>query len=264
MRRVARHRALAIVVLLVGVAGCGGGRATDARTAATDRSGPSSAQAPLQPLPASVATACRALARSRTVRVLCPTRLPTGRWVVYHRTLRNGSCAYLLDLNTRPFGQNVPFHSLAGGRCSPWPLTTARGHWPADPRLANDLGLVGAKPLQPGQARSTIPTAVPPRVLRRIRVGTHLGLLLQGATYPNGGVHGGHVAVIWNQGDSGYVLSLHFTEQPHAPTSGHQQIVVDAADAMSVSSARSGGLLPAARPDRSRARRRRRRHQHQS
>ncbi len=105
----------------------------------------------MQSAPPAAATACRALARSRMLPVLCPTQLPRGRWTINHATLRDGRCAYLLDLNTRPFGQNIPFHALAAGRCGPWPLTTRSGRWPADPPLANDLGLIGAKPLRPGQ-----------------------------------------------------------------------------------------------------------------
>ena len=73
---------------------------------------------------------------------------------------------------------------------------------------------------------------VPPRVLRHIHVGEHPGLLLQEATYPNGGVHGGHIAAIWKQDGNGYVLSLHFTEPTHAPTASWQQMVIRAADTM--------------------------------
>jgi hypothetical protein len=217
MRRAPRR--LAVIVVAVGVAGCGGGRATAARTSATNHGGERSATRTLQQAPAAVANACRSLARSRTVLVLCPTRLPAGRWGVNHSTLRNGRCAYLLDLNTHPFGENVPFHALAGGRCQPWPLTTRNGHWPAGPSLANDLGLIGAGPLRPGQpsTTTTTPTRVPPRILRHIHIGAHAGLLLQEASYPNGGVHGGHLAAIWNQNDNGYVLSLHFTEAPPHP-----------------------------------------------
>jgi hypothetical protein len=56
---------------------------------------------------------------------------------------------------------------------------------------------------------------------------------LQQAGYPNGGVHGGHIAAIWNQGPNGYVLSLHFTEQPHASITSWQQTVTETARAMS-------------------------------
>ncbi len=213
------------------VAGCGG-HAASRQTTATGINAPRSPSATSHAAPAAVVTACRLLARSRTLAVLCPMRLPKGRWAVSHRTLRNGRCAYLLDLNTRPFGQNIPFPGLAGGRCGQWPLTIRSGHRPADPALANDLGLIGAKPLRSGQPGDTTPTPVSPRVLRRIDIAGHHGLLLQEAGYPSGGVHGGHIAAIWNQGGDGYVLSLHFTEQPHAITIW-QQMVIDAAEAMS-------------------------------
>lgn len=72
-----------------------------------------------------------------------------------------------------------------------------------------------------------------PRVLRRVNIGGHRGLLLRQAAYPNGGVHGGHIAAIWNQGANGHVLSLHFTEQADASSTSWQQIVIDTADAMS-------------------------------
>jgi len=114
-------------------------------------------------------------------------------------------------------------------------LTTRGGHWPPDPTLANDLGLIGAKPLRPGQPGTTSPILVPPRVLRRVDIGGHRGLLLQEAAYPNGGVHGGHVAAIWNQGADGYVLSLHFTERPRASIASWRRTVIDAATAMSLS-----------------------------
>ena len=244
--RTVPHR-LALAAAIVGIAGCGGHAASPTTPASGNATQPA-ATATLQPVPADIATACRALAHSRTVPVLCPTRLPRGRWTVNHATLRNGRCAYLLDLNTRPFGENIPFHALAGGRCGPWPLTTRAGRWPASATLANDLGLIGAKPLRPGQPSATTPTPVPPRVLRRVEIAGHRGLLLQEATYPNGGVHGGHIAAIWNQGVDGYVLSLHFTEQPHAATPGWQQTVIDTAEAMSRLSTQtaptSGGAPP--------------------
>lgn len=243
----AMKRTLAITVAVIGLAGCGGSD-TSKQTATTSTGPQRSATVTLQPTPTTITTACRRLAASRMLPVLCPTRLPEGRWFVNHRTLRNGRCAYLLDLNTHPFGQNIPFHALAGGRCGLWPLTTRSGRWPARGALTNDLGLIGAKPLRPGQPSTTTPTPVPPRVLRRVDVNGHHGLLLQEAVYPNGGVHGGHLAVIWNQDGNGYVLSLHFTESPRAPTSSWQQIVIDTADTMSRASEPSDPTTGAAQP----------------
>ncbi len=245
----AMKRALAITVAVIGLTGCGGS-ATGKHTKTSGTGPPRSATVTLQPTPTTITIACRRLAASRMLPVLCPTRLPEGRWLVNHRTLRGGRCAYLLDLDTRPLGQSIPFHALAGGRCGPWPLTTRGGRWPTRAPVSSDLGLIGAKPLRPGQPSTTAPTPVPPRVLRRIDVDGHRGLVLQEAAYPNGGVHGGHLAVIWNQDGNGYVLSLHFTESPRAPTSSWQQIVIGTADAMSRASEPSDPATGAAQSKR--------------
>lgn len=231
------HR-LALAAAVAGLAGCGGRDANPPIPATGDATQPAAA-ATLRSAPEDVAATCRALARWRTLAVLCPTRLPRGRWTVSHPTLRDGRCAYLLDLNARPFGRTIPFHALAGGRCGSWPLTTGGGRWPAGPPLADDLGLIGAKPLRPGQPGATTPIPVRPRVLRRVVIAGHRGLVVQAAIYPEGGVHGGHIAAIWNQGTAGYVLSLHFTERPHAATPNWEQTVIDAAEAMSRSSGHS-------------------------
>lgn len=229
-------RLLALTAVIIGAAGCSD-RAEQPQSAATGSQ--HSVTATLRSAPPAIAAACRTLARSRTLRVLCPTQLPSGRWIVTHRTLQTGRCAYLLDLNTRPLGQSIPFHALAGGRCNPWPLMTRSGRWPADPTLVDDLGLIGAKPLRPGQPSTATPTTVPPRVLRRVDIDGHDGLLLQVAAYPDGGVHGGHLAAIWNQSANGYALSLHFTERPGVASVRWQQTLIDAAEAMSRSSAQT-------------------------
>ena len=71
-----------------------------------------------------------------------------------------------------------------------------------------------------------------PAVVDRIEVAGHPGLLLQVAGFPDGGVHGGHLAAIWNQRGSGYVLSMHFPiSGPSSPA--RRRSVVEAAAAMS-------------------------------
>ena len=117
--------------------------------------------------------------------------------------------------------------------------------------VPNDLGLIGAKPLRPGQDDST-QTRVALRVLQTVDVDGHPGLLLQAAGYPDGGVHGGHIAAIWNQGRAGYVLSLHFTEQRHAPNISWQRTVSSVAAAMSRSSGRTHSRVTGTASDPSR------------
>jgi hypothetical protein len=229
--------ALALVAVTTAVAGCGGTAATSTRQQDGGDAGHPAITA-LRAAPASVSAACRGIAGTRVVSVLCPTRLPDGRWSVNHRSLRNGRCAFLLDLDTRPFGENEPFHALAGGRCAAWPLAIRADHWPADPTLADDLGLIGHEPLRPGQPSTTPATPVPPRVLRRVAIAGHPGLLLRETDYPTGGVHGGHIAAIWNQGRHGYVLSLHFMGRGATSSPRWRQMVIDTAGAMSRSRVR--------------------------
>jgi len=70
------------------------------------------------------------------------------------------------------------------------------------------------------------------RLLRQIHVGEHAALLLVAAAFPRGGVHGGHLAAVWNQGGSGYALSLHFADEG-APDRTKQRAVLRAATSMS-------------------------------
>jgi hypothetical protein len=76
------------------------------------------------------------------------------------------------------------------------------------------------------------------RLRRRAAVARHPALLLTVAGFPAGGIHGGHVAVVWNQGSDGYVLSMHFGE--HAGLSGRAQESAVLEAATSMSAARAG------------------------
>jgi hypothetical protein len=185
----------------------------------------------LAPAPERVVARCEALAASRSLPVHCPRRLPQARWVVAHRTLRTGRCEYLVDLAAGGHRR----HALAGGRCGRWPLRTRDGGWPAATPLARDLGLVGSKPQRPG--RPDADRTVRARVVRRIAVAGHPGLVLTAAPFPDGGVHGGHTIAMWNQRGHGYVLSLHGRSTAD---------VLAAAGAMSRASA-AAGPRPAAR-----------------
>lgn len=57
----------------------------------------------------------------------------------------------------------------------------------------------------------SVPTHRGTEVVRAARVGATPTLVLRvAAQYPAGGVHSGHVLVLWNRGDFGYAVSLHF------------------------------------------------------
>lgn len=48
-----------------------------------------------------------------------------------------------------------------------------------------------------------------PRRLAVVRVGGARATVYAAAPYPQGGLHGGHVAVLWNAGGHGHIVSLH-------------------------------------------------------
>lgn len=225
-----------VVVALVAAGGlavgCGGdGGQADATT--PRRPATPAAVDHLVSLPAATVRRCLALASRRDIPVLCPTRLPKARWYVAHQTLRGGRNEYLTDLETKPgAAAGDPSHVLAGGRRGRFSLETTDGKWPADTDLPRDLGLLGAKPLKPGQ-RHDEERRVRLRLVGRSSLGKHPALLLKVTDYPDGGVHGGHLAIIWNQGDHGYALSLHFDERSKRKRDDQAALILQVAVAMS-------------------------------
>lgn len=156
-------------------------------------------------------TACRRAADDVAVVVLCPERLPKGGFEA-PQPYGDPPCTYLLNLEPRGAGRRAGsiFHLLLGGTCRPWVLSSVRGRWPASLVIApdTDLRLVGTTsldPARPGVAQRRVRL----RVVRRTRVGTASALVLRNPPYPVGGIHGGHLTVIWNEGQAGYALSGH-------------------------------------------------------
>lgn len=154
-----------------------------------------------------MAWVCRHLgAKHADLTILCPARLPDGSqapsgsrrgsW----RVLTDRRCAYLVELEA---GQHVMY----GGRCRGWG-PTEHGRWPAHPNLKDYLGLVGVRSEVPGEARQQ-PELELPSSAGRVRVRGRNGLVLRVAPYPDGGIHGGHVALIWNEHGHGYMVSAH-------------------------------------------------------
>lgn len=222
----ARRTLMAGLVLAIALAGCGDGPEQARRAAESE----------LVQLPASVVQRCAELAPRRAIGVLCPPRLPRARWYVRHQSLRGGRLEYLINLDTKP-SLGDPFHVLAGGRRRRFSLKTDGDRWPVDAGLGRDLGLVGALPLKPGERGDAEQRPVRLTLLRRAKVSGHPALLLEVADYPTGGVHGGHLAAVWNQGRDGYALSLHFSDRSLRTRSDQEALLLSAAAAMSRSGA---------------------------
>jgi hypothetical protein len=190
-----------VAVAALALAGCGG-----EDDEAERRSAPAPRAAAIT-VPAAAAGACRALAADATVRVLCPPAggrpAPIVRLV--HEDLEAADpCAYLVNMEApQPDPADArPWRVLVGGRCGGLPLRAdADGLWPAEG--PESLRLVGSPPLTSGAQ----PRITRPRVLRRIDVRGHPGLLLHSKPFPEGGFQGGHSALVWIEDGTGYLVS---------------------------------------------------------
>ena len=160
--------------------------------------------------------------------VRCPSWLPRGAWG--GRALGGGGCDYLFELHRRSAGRGGPYHAFVGGRCGNFSLRTRSGRWPVKARRVSDLGLIGSKPQAPGEQGSYFAPARL-RVLRTTKVADRAALLLVAEPFPAGGVHGGHIAVVWNQGGAGYALTLHFVDES-TPDDLSENMVLRAAASM--------------------------------
>ncbi len=55
---------------------------------------------------------------------------------------------------------------------------------------------------------------LPARVVRHDRLNGTPALMLVAPAYPEGGLNGGHLIILWNTRGHGYFLSLHFAVSP--------------------------------------------------
>jgi hypothetical protein len=163
---------------------------------------------------------CGALFRSQQVQVLCPTWLPgsdtagdRSGYAVSQPDFEGGRCEYLTQLGYRgpEAGKRIPYHVLVGGRCQPFVLASRDGRWPrptgqlrSSRSYSRYLRLINVVSEPGGPAR-----IVRPRRVSRTMVNGTPALILWLATHPQGGIHGGHYAIVWNEGQNGYVLSMH-------------------------------------------------------
>jgi hypothetical protein len=166
------------------------------------------ASIPLGPAPPQVTRLCERIAR-RT-EILCPTLFPS-RGDFRHLTVRPQSRprfeGYLVSFNVTGFATRDAGHLLIGAQPEPIALEPIR----ADP----ELGLRG-KLVE----------------VRRATVGGAEAVVVRARPYPEGGLHGGHVIVLWNMSGRGHLVSLHFRlpfRDARRPDRYSEQARVDAA-----------------------------------
>ena len=199
-----------VFAAVVMLGGCGAADSEPPGASATDTRAAS----------ARFAQQCAEEAGSVAVAVLCPARLPLGGFES-PRNYGDAPCAYLINLEPRGMLKRpgAVFHLLFGGTCRPWDLRTQDGRWPAvtsAARPGDDLRLIGNTSLMPGQTAADR-ERVGLRVLRRARIASEPALVLRNAPYPIGGIHGGHISIVWNADGAGYAVTGHAVASPERP-----------------------------------------------
>jgi hypothetical protein len=181
-------------------AGCGSGREAVSRSVVT---APRSSAA-LRAVPPSVTRSCRAGAGRVAFALLCPASWPAVpasdtpqlRWMAL------GPGAYLLNaFNGLDDRSPHVFHLLVGGQQHVFGVDWRQ----IDPALRVTTRLVRVPVVGGG-------TFVQQRPARRIAETTVDGapaVVLREPPYPQGGLQGGHVLVLWNRAGHGYLTSVH-------------------------------------------------------
>jgi hypothetical protein len=191
------------------MAACGGSSApADTARPAGSTAAPARA-IPLGRPPAAVERLCRQAARRTFAR--CPKEFPrsgdSDRIVTQMLTPR-GYAGYLLSFNDLSFHTSDGGHVILGGQPKPLELGGRPGRrWPQRAQQEPDDELKVPARLH-GPRRLVL--------LQNAEVGGADAIVLRAARYPIGGVHGGHVIVLWNAGGHGQMVSLHFATRRYS------------------------------------------------
>ena len=154
--------------------------------------------------PTAITNACTRAATYAAFPVLCPARWPSprGGGAPKARLFERASGVYLIDAANgfQRQGGHV-FHILVGGQRQPF------GRWPTgvDPNLR----VTTRKVTIPIRGGGTFVQELPARRIATARVHGARAAVLREPPYPAGGLHGGHVVVLWNEGGHGYLVSVH-------------------------------------------------------
>lgn len=174
---------------------------------------------PLGPTPRAVEQFCARRAALRYFVVLCPTRYPIdsksrveGSGTSLHT--RTFYWASFNDWSGFPEGDGG--HVVFGGLGSPFDLHGRPGQtWP----MKGASALPAQLPLPrlittPMGGGGTYVIERPSRILERVDIRGARGLILVAPNFPQGGLSGGHVIVVWNAHGHGYFISLHLAVDP--------------------------------------------------
>jgi hypothetical protein len=192
----------ALVAALLAV-GCGEDEHPDIRVPAAPG---------LLPVPEAVASACQQATGRAAFPVLCPSKWPPhgGAGEPKLRAFGRTGDVYLLDAaNGFSRRRTHVFHLLVGGQRRPF------GPWPSG--VDSDLGVTTHKVTIPERGGGTFVQQLLARRIATARVHGTRATVLREPPYPTGGIHGGHVVVLWNEGGHGYLVSVHAARLSQAP-----------------------------------------------
>jgi hypothetical protein len=183
-----------------------------------DESERAASGSPLPSAPDGVADGCSEAADAAAFPVVCPIKWPaTSRPAKVRLRLYGGDSAYLLEAQSG-FGARAPvFHVLFGGQRKPFPSGFEGG--------GRQLRLTTRRVVSPIYASPrggrVVGTSVVERPTRRVgttRIHGQPAGVLRAPTYPQGGIHGGHSIVMWNESGHGYLVSTHSETSRRAAT----------------------------------------------
>jgi len=200
-----RFAATATVALALALlAGCG------------DESERAGRGSPLPSAPDGVADGCREAAETAAFPVVCPSEWPdAGRPAKVGLRLFGSDVAYLLEAQTG-FGSRSPvFHVLLGGQEKPFPASFEGG--------GKQLRLTTRRITTPvhkdGEPTGRIFVVErPTRSVGTTQIHGRPAAIMKAPPYPQGGIHGGHSIVMWNENGHGYLVSTHSETSPRAAT----------------------------------------------
>jgi hypothetical protein len=193
-------------------------------TGCRDDSGVAGGASELPRAPGRVAEGCRQAADVATFAVFCPTGWPEGsRPSASKLRLLGSDEAYLLEDGAGFGGRSPVFHVLLGGQRKPFPPGFEGG--------GKQLRVTTRRVLTPhyagpGKGR-ILGHSVVERPTRRIawtRVHRRPAAIMQAPPYPQGGIHGGHAIVMWNENGHGYLVSAHNERSHRAATAAALRI----------------------------------------
>jgi hypothetical protein len=193
---------LGTLAFSIGIAACGGTAASTSAPIA--HKSESESGAALIKAPAAVGAVCSKLTRSVSFTVMCPTAWPrtAGAGEPQVGVLATTQATYLVNaFNGLSEHSAHIFHLLFGGQNTSFDSSLGS----IDPGLrvtTRDVRI-------PKTGGGTFVQQLAVRYIGSSTVHHRHARLLQEPPYPQGGVQGGHVLVLWNESGHGYLVPVH-------------------------------------------------------